>query len=78
MLLNRNPCCRLNALSTPDCSTIESLASFLGIPQEKTAKALLYVRKGTDQLVFVVVRGDMQASEREAAGGRRRVGRRQP
>jgi prolyl-tRNA synthetase len=53
----------LERVATPDCSTIESLAEFLGIPEAKTAKALLYVRKGTDQLVFVVVRGDTQASE---------------
>ena len=29
---------------TPNCPTIESLAVFLGIPQEKTAKALMFVR----------------------------------
>jgi prolyl-tRNA synthetase len=58
-------------VETPGCSTIEALAGFLGIPQEKTAKALLYTRKGSEQLVFVVLRGDMQASEsklRAAAG----------
>jgi prolyl-tRNA synthetase len=53
----------LQRVATPDCSTIEALAIFLGIPPDKTAKALLYVRKGTDQLTFVVVRGDKQASE---------------
>src|SRR5215208_5981997 len=29
---------------TPDCHTIEALANFLGVPKEKTAKALMYTR----------------------------------
>jgi prolyl-tRNA synthetase len=65
------PMLALERVTTPDCSTIESLAALLGIPESKTAKALLYVRKGTEQVVFAVVRGDMQASEaklRTAAG----------
>jgi len=48
---------------TPDCSTIESLAAFLHIPKEKTAKALMYTRLSDGKFIFVVVRGDMQASE---------------
>jgi prolyl-tRNA synthetase len=48
---------------TPECSTIESLANFLNIPKEKTAKALMYTRTSDNQFVFVVVRGDMQMSE---------------
>jgi prolyl-tRNA synthetase len=50
-------------VSTPECSTIESLANFLNIPKEKTAKALMYTRISDNQFVFVVVRGDMQMSE---------------
>jgi prolyl-tRNA synthetase len=50
-------------VETPDCDTIEDLADFLGIPKEKTAKALLYTRQSDDKLVFAVVRGDMQLSE---------------
>jgi prolyl-tRNA synthetase len=52
---------------TPDCPTIESLAVFLGIPQEKTAKALMFVRKADGKFVFVVVRGDMTMSEAKLA-----------
>ncbi len=48
---------------TPDCNTIESLANFLNIPKEKTAKALMYTRTSDNQFVFVVVRGDMALSE---------------
>lgn len=52
---------------TPDCPTIESLAVFLGVPQEKTAKALMFVRKTDEKFVFVVVRGDMTMSEAKLA-----------
>ena len=48
---------------TPDCNTIESLASYLGMPKEKTAKALMFTRTSDGLFVFVVVRGDMQLSE---------------
>jgi prolyl-tRNA synthetase len=48
---------------TPDCHTIESLAKFLGIPEEKTAKALMFTRNSDGKFIFVVVRGDMQLSE---------------
>ena len=48
---------------TPDCHTIESLAKFLGIPEEKTAKALMFTSIANGKFIFVVVRGDMQLSE---------------
>ena len=50
-------------VATPESNTIEDLANFLGIPKEKTAKALLYTRPADGKLVFAVVRGDMQLSE---------------
>ncbi len=50
-------------VSTPDCNTIESLANFLNIPKEKTAKALMYTRVSDNQFIFIVVRGDMTLSE---------------
>jgi prolyl-tRNA synthetase len=53
----------MEKIPTPDCNTIESLANFLGIPKEKTAKALMYTRVSDGRFVFVVVRGDMQLSE---------------
>jgi prolyl-tRNA synthetase len=61
----------LERVQTPGCKTIESLATFLAVSPSKTAKALLYVRAGTDALVFVVIRGDMRLAEgklRAAAG----------
>ena len=48
---------------TPDCTPSKSLANFLNIPKEKTAKALMYTRISDNQFIFVVVRGDMQLSE---------------
>lgn len=53
----------LEKVSTPDCNTIESLAKFLNIPKEKTAKALMYTRISDNQFVFAVIRGDMTLSE---------------
>ena len=53
----------LEKVLTPDCNTIELLANFLGIPKEKTAKALMFTRLADNKFVFVVVRGDMQLSE---------------
>jgi prolyl-tRNA synthetase len=48
---------------TPECPTIESLAAFLNLPKEKTAKALMFTRISDGKFVFVVVRGDMIMSE---------------
>ncbi|MCC6299239.1 MAG: hypothetical protein IT314_08065 [Anaerolineales bacterium] len=53
----------LEKIETPDCNTIESLANFLGIHKEQTAKALMYTRLSDAKFIFVVVRGDMQLSE---------------
>jgi len=52
----------LEKVLTPDCSTIEALAGFLGVPKEKTAKALMFTRTSDGLFIFVVVRGDMQLS----------------
>jgi prolyl-tRNA synthetase len=53
----------LEKVLTPDCHTIESVANFLNIPKEKTAKALMYTRLSDNRFIFVVIRGDMQLSE---------------
>lgn len=53
----------LEKVHTPGCSTIESLADFLDIPKEKTAKALMFTRVRDSKFVFVVLRGDMTLSE---------------
>lgn len=45
---------------TPDCPTIEALASYLNLPESKTAKALMYMARvgEKEEFLFVVVRGD--------------------
>jgi prolyl-tRNA synthetase len=48
---------------TPDCHTIESLAAYLNVPKEKTAKAMMFIRVADGKFVFVVIRGDMTLSE---------------
>jgi prolyl-tRNA synthetase len=65
----------LEKIATPDCSTIAALATFLGVPRRKTAKALMYVRPADGQFVFVVATGDRQISERKL---RRLVGNLEP
>lgn len=55
-------------VATPGCNTIEDLAIFLGIPKEKTAKALLFTRPSDGKFIFAVVRGDMQLSEAKLKG----------
>jgi len=53
----------LEKILTPDSHTIEALANLLGVPKEKTAKALMYTRVSDNRFIFVVLRGDMQLSE---------------
>lgn len=56
-------------VATPDVSTIEALAEFLGVPKAKTAKAVFMVatmrEAGTEtqKLIFAIVRGDMEVNE---------------
>ena len=52
----------LEKVETPDAHTIEALANFLNILKEKTAKAVFMVAD-EEQLVFAILRGDMDLSE---------------
>ncbi|HEY5900947.1 MAG TPA: YbaK/EbsC family protein [Anaerolineales bacterium] len=58
----------MEKVATPGANTIESLANFLGLPQQKTAKALMFTRKDDGRFIFVVVRGDMVLSEAKLQG----------
>jgi len=51
----------LEEVSTPGAATIEQVANFLKVPQSKTLKAVFYVADG--ELVFVVIRGDLEVNE---------------
>jgi len=51
----------LEEVATPGQYTIEEVASFLNVPQNRTLKAVFYVADG--KLVFVVIRGDLDVNE---------------
>ena len=53
----------MEKVATPDCVSIESLAQFLGIPEPRTAKALMLVRETDGRFIVAVVRGDRWLSE---------------
>ena len=48
-------------VSTPGKESIEEVATFLGIPESQTLKAVFYMADG--ELVFVVIRGDTGVNE---------------
>jgi len=56
-------------IETPEMTTIEELADFLGVPKSRTAKAVFMIAtipEGTeeqDKFVFAIVRGDMNLNE---------------
>jgi prolyl-tRNA synthetase len=49
-------------VETPDTTTIEALAAFLGVPRSRTAKAAFFVT-GDDRFVVAIVRGDYDVNE---------------
>jgi prolyl-tRNA synthetase len=51
----------MTPIATPEAETIQMLADMLSIPEEKTLKAI-FLTEGDDQLVLVVVRGDLDVS----------------
>jgi prolyl-tRNA synthetase len=63
----------LERVATPGAQTIEALAQFLGIPKERTAKAVFMMaavgegQKQEDRFVLAVVRGDMEVNETKLA-----------
>ncbi|HET7090218.1 MAG TPA: proline--tRNA ligase [Anaerolineae bacterium] len=61
----------IEKVPTPDTKTIEALATLLGVPKSKTAKAVFMIagheedalRETREEFVFAVVRGDMEVNE---------------
>jgi len=51
----------LEEVATPGAKTIEEVAHFLGVPRERTIKAVFYA--ADDEVVFVVIRGDLEVNE---------------
>lgn len=61
----------LEEVATPNVKTIEALSQFLGVPYERTLKAVFYAAAGQEH-VFVAIRGDLAVNEtklRNALGG---------
>lgn len=50
---------------TPDCPTIADVAAYVGVPTSRTLKAVFYAvgPEGQGELVFVVIRGDLEVNE---------------
>jgi prolyl-tRNA synthetase len=72
-----------NKIATPNTSTIEDLASLLGIPTKKTAKVVLLVGRfkedepgagESERLVMAIIRGDMAVSETKLANSVKALG----
>ena len=59
----------IEKVATPNCKTIEELATLLKVPKSKTAKAVFMIagheeEKGTrEEFIFAIVRGDMEVNE---------------
>ncbi len=61
-----HPLEEVSPIPTPDCATIADVASFVGVETSQTLKAVFYgwERPGQEaELVFVVIRGDLEVSE---------------
>ncbi|MCR5271837.1 MAG: proline--tRNA ligase [Lachnospiraceae bacterium] len=53
----------LEKVHTPNEKTIEEVTSFLGVPVEKSCKAVMYQKNMTDEFVVVFLRGDYEVNE---------------
>lgn len=51
----------LEEVETPNASTIQGVAEFLGVPLSSTAKAVFFM--ADEKFVFVVIRGDLEVNE---------------
>jgi prolyl-tRNA synthetase len=51
----------LEEIATPNIKTIEEVAGFVGVTSHETLKAVFY--SADDELVFVVIRGDLEVNE---------------
>jgi prolyl-tRNA synthetase len=63
----------IEKVATPDMTTIQGLAEFLGIPESRTAKAVFSIatiaegQEDVEKFVFAIVRGDMDVNETKLA-----------
>ncbi len=53
-------------VATPGCTTIQQVATFLGVPEAQTLKAVFFMHTpsgGAERFVFVIIRGDLEVNE---------------
>jgi prolyl-tRNA synthetase len=60
-------------VETPDATTIDALATFLGVPTSRTAKAAFFVT-GDGRFVVAIVRGDYDVNETKLVNAIKAVG----
>ncbi|MEM8532368.1 MAG: proline--tRNA ligase [Chloroflexota bacterium] len=53
---------RMEEVATPNCTTIAEVATFLGVPEAATAKAVFFDTP-EHGFIFVVIRGDLEVNE---------------
>jgi len=51
----------LEEIATPEAKTIEEMAGFVGVPTNRTLKAVFYFADG--EFIFVIIRGDLEVNE---------------
>jgi prolyl-tRNA synthetase len=51
----------IEEIATPKIKTIEEVADFIGVPRNRTLKAVFY--SADNEIVFVVIRGDLEVNE---------------
>jgi prolyl-tRNA synthetase len=60
---NSGPPEPLKKVHTPDTKTIDEVCHFLGLPVNKSCKAVIYQKAATDEYVIVFIRGDLDVNE---------------
>ena len=61
-LKNESPLA-IEKVETPNTESIEDVAKLLGVETSETCKAVLYQSNDIDELIFVVIRGDIEVNE---------------
>jgi prolyl-tRNA synthetase len=56
------PLDEVQEIATPGCKTISALADFVGVPEQRTLKAVFYADKW-GKVTVVVIRGDLEVNE---------------
>ena len=63
----------LEDVATPESPTVAALASFLGVGEERTAKAIFFVT-GDGRMVTAIVRGDFEVNETKLSNAVKAIG----